>query len=450
MRDVPKKPWVAAHRLPALAPAGGGGLATSMAGLLEGGHLAGWIGFHGEARADRQLVKLTLTENQLAGYRDAWCHRILWPLCHGWFDPSGENSLDDGARQGFAAYREANSRIAHTLAALLPESRAWVQIHDYQLLLVPGMLRQLRPDCGILFYLHVPVPEAGAWRWLPPDIRTALGLGLGAADLVGVQTSGDKAKLDELLGGGNVWGTRRRGRVETHPVPIDPEHLLRTARELRSRADRANLWPEHGRRILLVGRGDPSKNLPRSIEAIDRLLARNPDLCSGLSILCLAPESRQESAAYRKCQAEIRARMAALSHRWAQAGLKANLLEEDDRDRALMALEGYDILLVAPLADGMNLVAKEGALLNRNAGVIVASTHMGAWQALQPDCLEVHPLDTDGMSRALERALCMSPTERNLRSERMRCRMLREAPVTWLASQLSSAERPWSGTRHVA
>lgn len=450
MPDVPIAPWVAAYRLPARAPAGGGGLATSMEGLLADGSLGGWVGFQGDACMRRNLVRVPLDDRQWSGYRDTWCHRILWPLCHGWFDPSRDSAAEDAIRQDFAGYREANEALAQTLARHLPQESPWVQIHDYQLLLVPGLLRRLRPDCGIVFHMHVPVPEPGAWRWLPPDIRTAVRLGLSGADLIGVQTPGDIAPMKAILGTGPGRPGHGLPHVEAHPVPIDPDHLFRTARLARARATNAgteSTWSDRGGRILIVGRGDPSKNLPRSLEAIERLLLRRPDLRNRVSVLCLAPESRTESLAYRRCQAAIRARMATLGTVGGH-GLSATLLEDDDRARALLALEDYDVLLVAPLADGMNLVAKEGALLNRRGGIIIASTHMGAWEALQPDCLDVHPLDTDGMARALERALVMSMAERHARHERMRCRMLREDPHRWLAGQLTRAAAIRECIRH--
>lgn len=452
MPDVPLAPWVAAHRLPARAPAGGGGLATSMEGLLADGGLGGWVGFQGDTCNRRNLVRVPLDDRQWCGYRDTWCHRILWPLCHGWFDPSRDSAAEDAIRQDFAGYREANEALARTLARHLPQASPWVQIHDYQLLLVPGLLRRLRPDCGIVFHMHVPVPEPGAWRWLPPDIRTAVRLGLSGADLIGVQTPGDIAPMRAILGAGPSRPGNGLPHVEAHPVPIDPDHLFRTSRLARARGTNAvpeSTWPDRGGRILLVGRGDPSKNLPRSLEAVERLLLRRPDLRDRVSVLCLAPESRTESPAYRRCQAAIRERMAALG-RVGGPGLSATLLEDDDRARALLALEEYDILLVAPLADGMNLVAKEGALLNRRGGIIVASTHMGAWEVLQPDCLDVHPLDTDGMARALERGLAMSPAERHARHEQMRCRMLREDPHRWLKGQLARAAAIRGGIRRAA
>ncbi|MEB3298520.1 MAG: trehalose-6-phosphate synthase [Candidatus Sericytochromatia bacterium] len=454
MTPVTGQPWVAAHRLPPLPPAGGGGLATSLEGLWQDDQLAGWVGIQGEAGHDNRKQRVKLAEEILQGYRDTWCHDILWPLAHGWFRPDGPSDLNDNARKAFGNYRQANQELALALAeAIGKASRApVVQIHDYQLMLAPALLRRLRPDARIIHFLHVPVPDPGAWRWLPPDIATSLRLGLLGADLLAVQTAEDVERMRILLGGkptdpkDMICIGRRSVRIEPHPVPIDPFRLERRVRMSHGTGrnlELDQLWPDLGARILLVGRTDPSKNLGRSLDAIERLLVMEPSLLGRLSVLCLAPESRMSSPTYMNYRQMLQDKVETLNSRWRRQGRPlVTALWEDDRDRALLALEAYDALLVAPLADGMNLVAKEGALLNRRNGVLLASQHMGSWEQLSPDCLDIHPLDSDGMAKGLSRALAMPTDERRRRHEAMRCRMLREDPAAWLDAQLKALGPP--------
>jgi trehalose 6-phosphate synthase len=233
----------------------------------------------------------------------------------------------------------------------------------------------------------------------------------------------------------------RRSWVRTYPIPIDPSDLYE-----RARGEEALIWkdrflsgwthggPAEGRLVVRADRTEPSKNIIRGFEAFGRLLDRRPDLAATTRfIACLYP-SRQSMPEYRRYSERIQEVVDQVKARHPGS---IQLFLQDDFDRTLAALRIYDVLLVNPIMDGMNLVSKEGPVLNEVGGVLVLSRGAGSFDELGEHAVEIQDaLDVDSTAAALERALEMPAEERKKRGEALREVAAARRPADWIDAQL--------------
>jgi trehalose 6-phosphate synthase len=189
-----------------------------------------------------------------------------------------------------------------------------------------------------------------------------------------------------------------------------------------------------------VDRMEPAKNLLRGFWALDELLRMRPSLVGEVVMLALAYPSRQTLPEYLAYTAEVEQAARRVNDTWATGDWAPVILDvADDAGRSAAALVRYDVLLVNPLRDGLNLVAKEGPLLNTTDGVLALSREAGAYAELEGAALAVDPVDVSGTAAVLLQALDMAPHERAQRAESLRERVTRRKPGEWLADQLTAA-----------
>jgi trehalose 6-phosphate synthase len=326
-------------------------------------------------------------------------------------------------------------------------------VHDYQLYLVPAMLREAGVTTPILHFTHIPWPAPSAWRLLPVDLRTELLHGLLGSDIVGFQTAHDVrnflATCEECLTGVTVDHAARTVRVVTdrharnvlirnYPISVDPaefrEHIT-TPEMVEAAAEMTRTRTKH--LILRVDRTDPSKNIVRGFHAFDRLLTRRPDLHGDVTLLTLLDPSRLSIPAYSLYFETIQATAADVNERHARDGwLPIDLRIGDNFPDVIAAYQQYDVLLVNAIADGMNLIAKEAPLLNQTDGVIVLSERAGAYEELEPFVLGVDPLDVEATAAQLERAIELSHSERAARSVAIKDFLVTHDVSRWIDLQL--------------
>lgn len=226
-----------------------------------------------------------------------------------------------------------------------------------------------------------------------------------------------------------------RSWIRSYPIPVDPAELReRAASEAVAAWERRLRETVGDRRIVArADRMEPSKNIVRGFEAFGAMLERHPDLAdSTCFIACIYP-SRQSMEEYQRYAAAVEKAAADLERRHPGTVL---LFTEDDFDRTLAAYRIYDVLLVNPLMDGMNLVAKEGPLLNDKDGTLVLSTGAGAFQELGMHADAVDPLDIAATAEALHAALTMSPEQRQERADALRSIVSSRSPADWIEPQL--------------
>ncbi|HEX5505912.1 MAG TPA: trehalose-6-phosphate synthase [Thermomicrobiales bacterium] len=452
------------------APArGAGGLVTALGGAARD-HDVVWVACAmgpGDARWAARVgpgahpvdgIRLRLVVPDPAAYRGYYgviSNPLLWFVQHQLQDAPRFPRIDEATWRAWedgylAVNRQLAEAVADTLAGL--DGPAVVLIQDYHLYLVPRYLRALAGERAALrCFCHIPWPGPDAWRVLPPAMRRPLLASLLQADRVGFQTERDVRRflqtcVDRLPDVRVVQPWRRvayAGRetaAAPAPISVDVADLARRAAGPEVEAYRAQVRAIRGdRRLLLrVDRVEPSKNILRGLLAYRNLLAAHPEYRGRVVLLALLIPSRTELVEYRDYLRDVMALVGELNATLGAGDWEpVRVLLGHNYPRALAALGEYDALLVNPLADGMNLVAKEGAVLNRRDGVLVLSEEAGAAEELGAHALLVSPYDIYGTREALHRALTMPAAERRARAAAL-ARQVREHDIhRWFARQLA-------------
>ena len=434
----------------ALAPSSGG-LATGLGGVHDAGSGC-WIGWAGlpaerlvgrEAEAAARLggagaIGVPITEEEVAGFYARFANGVLWPVLH------DQEEHPDPDPDDWRAYRAVNARFADVIAReARPGDRIW--LHDYHLLLVPRLLRARRPDLRIGFFLHTPFPDAPALATLPQ--RATLLDGVLGADVIGFHTPGYALRfaaavrntlgreVELAAGAGVVDDDGRAVQVHACPMGVDVGTLEANAAHPRALALAERLRADGGALYLGVDRLDHTKGIPERLAAFERLLELQPALVGRARLLQLAVPSREEVPAYRALRLRVEGEVARINARFGTPGWTPIQYVYGSVDAIELAglYRAADVMLVTPLRDGMNLVAKEfvASRVDRD-GVLVLGERAGAAAELR-EALLVDPTDVDGLARAYAAALGMSPAERRVRMRRLRARVAEHDVGRWAA-----------------
>jgi trehalose 6-phosphate synthase len=376
--------------------------------------------------------------NRVANSSLWFVHHLLHPL-------ASSPSYDTLSRREWAAYTEYGQAFAEQLAAAAAPG-AQVLVQDYHLSLTPRQLRALRPDLRIGHFSHTPWAPPEYFRTLPDDVVADVLTGLLGADAVGFLAPRWAEAFvrccTELLGaravpGGLAW-EGRTVRVDVHALGFDGPALRERAAQPDVEARLREVREIVGdRRLLLrVDRTELSKNIVRGLHAYRELLRTRPEHRGRVVHLAFAYPSRHDLPEYREYTAAVQRTAREVNEEFAEPGwLPVHLEVRDDYPRSLAACRIADVLLVNPLRDGMNLVAKEGPVLSEQGVALVLSREAGAADELGPDALVVHPLDVSQTAAALHEALQMDPAERSARTARLAAAATALPPKAWLQAQ---------------
>lgn len=341
------------------------------------------------------------------------------------------------------AYRDVNRRFAEAVIDYAEEG-ATVLVQDYHLALVGTWLAQQRPDLRSVHFTHIPFCSPDALRVLPASVAEELLVGMSSHVSCGFHARRWAANFvaccKELLG--YDPGTF------VSPITPDYEDLEKLAQSDECVEELARLEELlDGRRLVLrVDRIELSKNLLRGFLAFDDLLRTRPEWRGQVVFAAFVYPSRESLLEYQAYRQEVESLAQLVNDRWATPGWRPIELDTSDNyERSVAALCRYDVLLVNPVRDGLNLVAKEGAVLNRNDGVLVLSREAGVWDELGSAALEVNPFDVAGTSDTLALALSMGAAERADHAAALRKAAEARASGDWLQDQLAAAMPGRSG-----
>jgi trehalose 6-phosphate synthase/phosphatase len=433
-----------------------GGLATGLRSWHERSASL-WVGWPGDvSRAttaqqeqfdqrlhERGIVPVHLTGDQVARYYHGFANRVLWPAFHYLIDRVPIDAA------GWDAYRDVNEAFAEVVAReYRTDDTIWV--HDYQLMLLPAMLRARLPDARIGFFLHIPFPSSEVFRILP--WRREILNGLLGADLVGLHTfaymrhfmtsllhvDGVEADIDRVRIGG------REVKVGVFPMGVDAAAFSNLASDpgvlARVEAIRRDAG---GRRIVLgVDRLDYTKGIPRRLLALERLLEREPHLREGMRYIQVAVPSRGKVDSYRRFRRHVEERVGHINGAYGSVrSLPVHYVHQSLSPHDLVALYcAADVMLVTPLRDGMNLVAKEFVASRVDEdGVLVLSEFAGAAAELN-GAITVNPYDIEGVADSIHRALSMSLEERHARMRALRRRVLERDVHAWAGALIQQLD----------
>ncbi len=402
---------------------------------------------------ESSLKLINLPDPAFNAYYESFCNPILWFVQHSLPELLAGRDL---ARESFDSWHDGYVPVNQAFAEAIVEEIAGdgsgvrVMLHDYHLYLAPRLIRAARPMAALQHFLHIPWPGPAAWRHLPEPIVRRICAGLLANDSVVFQTEssveaflatcraylGDRALVLERQGSVEYLG--QTTFVWANPISVDASEL-RALRETAALGDyrKALRAPEGIRTIVRVDRLDPAKNIADGFEAYDLLLRRHPQLRGKVRFLAFLIPSRGGISEYRDYAGRVLALADSINRRYGTENWQpVRVFHENNRTQALAALTLYDVLLVNSIADGMNLVSKEGPLLNERDGVLALSDTAGSYEELQHGALRVNPYDIVDTATALYEALTMCPSERRTRATALRDAISGHQTSDWLRQQL--------------
>ncbi|MGW9168435.1 bifunctional alpha,alpha-trehalose-phosphate synthase (UDP-forming)/trehalose-phosphatase [Agromyces sp. NPDC055658] len=431
-----------------------GGLVTALEPVMRTADGA-WIGWAGVADREFEpfehdgisIIPVPLSESELEEYYEGFSNDTLWPLYHDVIAPPSYH------REWWDAYVRVNRRFAEAAArAASPGAVVWVQ--DYQLQLVPRMLRESRPDLVIGFFNHIPFPAYGIYSQLP--WRRQVVHGLLGADVIGFQRAADAGNFTRAVR--RLFGFATRGSVidvpddsgevrhvvaRQFPISIDSAGFEEIARrpevQARAREIRASLGdPET---IMLgVDRLDYTKGIRHRLKAFGELLRDGRLSVQQATLVQVASPSRERVETYRQLRDEIELMVGRLNGDYSTLGHQAiaYLHHGYPREEMVALYLAADVMLVTALRDGMNLVAKEYVACRFDEdGVLLLSEFTGASDELRQAVL-VNPHDIEGVKDAMVEAVSMPKRERTRRMRALRRRVRDNDVANWSASFLKT------------
>jgi trehalose 6-phosphate synthase len=425
-----------------------GGLAVALGDTLRqtGGVWFGWDG--NVVNDDTQITisatqqdtvtiaTIPLTEQDYQDYYVGFANQVLWPACHYRLDlVKFETSYFDG-------YRRVNARFADALSQIVePDDVIW--IHDYHLFSLASELRSRGSRQKIGFFLHIPFPPPGVLLAVP--VHQWLVKSLFSYDVIGFQTNADVVNFQRFVAehanghigdDGQVSAFGRTVIAGAFPIGIDVESFYKLAHSsdadgIIERLNRRHLALSH---VVGVDRLDYSKGLPERLRAFRRLLELYPEKQKSVTLMQIAPPTREDVAAYSDIKEQLEQLSGSINGEFGDFDwtpvryIHRNIA----RDQLAALFRGSQVGLVTPLRDGMNLVAKEyvAAQNTDNPGVLVLSRFAGAAEDLQ-EALIVNPYDVDDIAHALKQALNMPVNERRDRHQKLYARVQRNDAAHW-------------------
>ncbi|MFD9472179.1 alpha,alpha-trehalose-phosphate synthase (UDP-forming) [Streptomyces goshikiensis] len=424
---------------------GGGGLVSGLSAALAKQPDAVWI-CAALSEADREAVRRGVSEPGVrmldideTVYDDAYngiANSVLWFTHHHLYDIPTAPVFDAGFRRRWDSYVAYNHAFARALAEEAAEGAA-VLVQDYHLALVPGALRELRPDLRISHFTHTPWASPDFLDMLPGDVREQLMRGMLGADVAGFHT---RAWADGFLACAEPQGPGST-EVAVFPLGVDGDELRELAHRPEVEDKLAALRAEVGDRkaIVRVDRTELSKNIVRGLLAYRELLTVHPEWRGRVVHLASAYPSRQDLAVYRAYTEAVAELAERINAEFGTPDWQPVLVSvKDDFARSLAAYRMADVALVNPVRDGMNLVAKEIPVVSDGGCALVLSTGAGAYGELREDALTVNPFDVTETARALHTALSMPAAERAERTERLAAAATALPPSAWFEAQLTA------------
>lgn len=461
---------------------GSGGVVTALTGALGAGGT--WIAA-AMSDADREMTErsrnghieapddapyslryLSLSPEDYDGYYNDMSNGVLWFAYHYLWDNVHTPVWDEDTEDAWQRYVAVNRAFAEALAdeaGRLPEPAAFL-VQDYHLSLVPRMLRELRPGALIAHFSHTPIAGPTYFRILPTRIRHAILAGMLGADVLGFHSDAWAENFlmsARYLPGARVDLTRHRVAMEgrdalarVHPMSVDAGAIRATAATPEVDAARRELdeWRGDTKLILRVDRLELTKNILRGFLAYEDLLRRNPEWRGRVKHLALLSPSRTDVPEYQTYAEECLAEAERINRELGTAAwTPIEVRVKDDYELAVAAYGLYDVLLVNPVIDGLNLVSMEGPVANRRHGVLVLSRNAGAYERLGRYATGVNPHDVAETAEALRTALEMPEDERTKRAKGLSRLVRSNPPSRWVAHQLRDLEkvlvrRPWYQT----
>lgn len=385
-----------------------------------------------------RFVPVIVDPSDYTAYYDVIANQTLWFCLHGLWDRPRRPRFDRRWWEAWAKYRAVNEAFAASVDAAAAEG-ATVLVQDYHLALVPAALAARRPDLKITTFVHTPWCGPDELGVLPDEVAGEIVSGLAASGSCGFHTAAWVERFAQCCR--QILGSAPPTFVA--PAAPDADDLRSVAGSKACAEALVRLEKEvgHKRLVVRVDRIEPSKNVLRGFWAFDELLETRPDLRGEVVFAAMIYPSRVGLAEYQAYRQEVITLADRLNSKWRTSEWTPILLDsKDNYPASVAALRRYDVLLVNPVRDGLNLVAKEGPIVNERDGVLVLSRQAGSWAELGGSALGVNPFDVSATSAALADALDMSASERAARASALRAESGGRTPLDWFDDLLRHSQ----------
>jgi trehalose 6-phosphate synthase len=405
---------------------------------------------------DEYRVKLVASDpDAYERFYNIIANPMLWFIQHYLWDLSNAPDIRRNETEAFEfGYNAVNEDLARAvLEEIEGVERPVVMVHDYHLYTLPGLIRRVRPDAFLHHFVHIPWSQSDSWRLLPSMIRQEIYSGILSNDIIGFHTRSYRRNFlqccEDLFGyevdheHGIVHCGDREVWVRAYPLPIDPGGVPAVAKRPRVAEFEAELLRRRREHLILrVDRADLSKNVLRGFSAFDTFLEQHPEFREKVTFIAQLMPSRTDVPEYAEYLERIEAVVAVVNHRhgspdWMPIQLKLR----DDLEEAVAAYKHYDVLMVNAMFDGMNLVAKEGPMVNERGGVSILSENTGAHEELSEYALSVNPFDIQELADSIHAALTMRAEERERRLRGLKSIVTARNPGDWIDDQLDDIRK---------
>jgi trehalose 6-phosphate synthase len=405
---------------------------------------------------DEYFVKLVASDpDAYDRFYNIIANPLLWFIQHYLWDLSNAPDIRRNETEAFEfGYNAVNEDLARAVLEEIEDTEEpVVMVHDYHLYTLPGLIRRARPNVFLHHFVHIPWSQSDSWRVLPKMIRDEIYDGILSNDIIGFHTKHYTNNFlqccEDLMGyevdfeNGIVFCGDREVWVRTYPLPIDAGAVQSVAARPQTRAFEEELLRRRRDYLILrVDRADLSKNVLRGFSAFDVFLEQHPEFRERITFIAQLMPSRTDIPEYAEYLERIEAVVAVVNHRhgspdWMPIQLKLR----DDLEEAVAAYKQYDVLIVNAMFDGMNLVAKEGPMVNEHAGVSILSENTGAHEELGDYALSVNPFDIQELADSIHAALTMPLAERERRHEGLKSIVTARNPGDWVDEQLADIRR---------
>jgi trehalose 6-phosphate synthase len=450
---------------------GAGGLVTALSAVSRSRGDAVWVSSvisEEDVRVAKESLhapyevedfKVVLVEHEEEAYDLMYNHLanpLLWFVQHGLYDLPYAPEFDEDTKKAWEeGYVRVNRNFTEAVARVLEASEQGVSailVHDYHLYMVPLLLRERfreseAGDAFVSLFVHIPWPEYEGWRVLPRYIREGVLRGLLGADVLAfhtrryarnfVRTAREVLEVEADEEEGVIHYEGREVWARVYPISIDPNEFRELAQSEEVLEEEEFVKKLPGKLLLRVDRMDLSKNVVRGFEAYGRMLERHPQMQGEVTFLAQLQPSRGDIPEYASYAEAIQKAVEEVNEKHGTSSWEPiRFAMEDNFPRSVAAYKNYDALLVNAVRDGMNLVAKEAAVVNERDGVLVLSEGAGAHEELGEHAVTVNPFDVDEQAEALYQALTMPEEERTRHAEALRRAVEENTIEEWVEAQM--------------
>ncbi len=402
-----------------------------------------------------QFVKTE--EDDYNNFNGKFANPLLWFIHHSmWFSPYSP-CADDELHKAWDSYQYVNSMFAETIGKDVAKSEKTpiVMLQDYHIYLTPKLIRKEHPDVLMSQFVHIPFPSPEIFQQLPNHMQTEILSSVLTNNVLGfhiprymnnflqtVKLILPDASVDEISG--DILYKGQVCHVRTYPISIDIETLKNHGQSPNVISKEVEVAEMIGdcKLIYRTDRADLSKNIIRGFQAYDLFLEKYPDWRGKVKFVATLMPSRQDIKIYREYTDNIKDIVKKINEKYATPDWEPiKYICRGDYDLVVALMKRYDVLMVNPILDGMNIVAKEGSVLNENNGVLVLSTGAGCYEELKEGAICINPYDLRQTAEALDTALLMDDKSKSVLLSEARAAIERNDLNKWVTDQLNDIEK---------